>query len=763
MGRNLVIVESPAKAKTIEGYLGKDYRVVSSYGHIRDLPKRGLAIDISNRFSPTYEINEDKKTIVKDLRKLVDSFEIVYLASDDDREGESISWHLKEALDLADAKTKRIVFREITKKAILKAIENPRSIDQNLVNSQQARRLLDRIVGYDLSPILWAKIKRGLSAGRVQSVAVRMVVEREREVNRFNTDSSFAVTASFPLERKAQLDAELPKRLKTLSEAESFLNACVGADFSIKKIEVKEGKRSPAAPFTTSTLQQEASSKLGFSVAQTMTLAQRLYEAGKISYMRTDSVNLSDDAIENAKLAIEQGFGPKYFKPRKYSTKTANAQEAHEAIRPTDFLKQEGSTDRNEQRLYNIIWKRAIASQMADARIENTIATIGISVLSETLRAEGEVVVFDGFLKAYSYKNDEDSSVGMLPPLHEGLALTLGAMHARERFSKAPARFTEATLVKKLEEEGIGRPSTYAPTISTIQKRGYVLKEDREGKTRNYTLLTLESGRIERVEKSETFGSEKQKLFPTDIAMVVNDFLVERFPDVAGYDFTAKVEDELDTIASGKLDWTVMLDEFYKGFHPRVEETLGIDRSVVSSDRILGKDPKTGLVVRARLGRYGPLVQLGESGDEKSPPKFASIRGEHRIENISLEGALELFKLPREIGNFEDATVTASVGKFGPYVKHKDSFYSIPKDLDVFGLDIDKAVEIILAKRKADAEKLIKTFAENPDVQILNGRWGPYVTCNKKNVRIPKDVSDPAGLSLEYCLDLLEKAPEKKK
>jgi DNA topoisomerase-1 len=762
MPQNLVIVESPAKAKTIEGYLGKDYKVVSCYGHIRDLPKKGLAIDIKNGFIPTYEISDEKKVVVKELKKLVAVSDSIYLASDDDREGESISWHLKEALDLPESKIKRIVFREITKKAIISAIENPRTIDQDLVNSQQARRLLDRLVGYDLSPVLWMKIKRGLSAGRVQSVAVRMVVEREREINKFQTESNFVLSAIFSLSEGIHLESELPNKLKNITEAKDFLEKCKKALFTIKKLETRESKRSPSAPFTTSSLQQEASTKLGFSVSQTMIIAQKLYEAGKISYMRTDSVNLSSDAIQNAKSTIEQNFGKQYFKQRKYETKSANAQEAHEAIRPTDFSQQDVSSDKNEQRLYNIIWKRSIASQMEDAKIDKTIAHIDISTTKELLRAEGEVVVFDGFLKAYTFHSDENAFQDMLPPLTVGQNLVLQTMQARERFTKAPPRFAEAGLVKQLEERGIGRPSTYAPIISTIQKRGYVVKEDREGKLRNYNLLTLEKDKIKELIKTETVGSERQKLFPTDIAMVVNDFLVEHFPDITNYDFTAKIEGDLDIVANGKMAWNYMLDQFYKDFYPKLEKTQGIIRSTISSDRILGTDPTTGKAILARLGKYGPLVQLGEN-DTENPPKYAALRGNQRLETISLQDALNLFKLPREVGEFENEVISVNVGRFGPYIKHKGLFYSISKEKDLFCISSEETIQIIADKRKSDSEKLIKRFEEDNTVQILNGRWGPYIKQDKKNVRVPKNITDPTKLSLEECLIFLDNAPEKGK
>ena len=764
MSKNLVIVESPAKAKTIEGFLGKDFKVVSSYGHVRDLPKDDKAIDIKNGFKPTYEITADKKEVIRQLKKLVKESETIYLASDDDREGEAISWHLKEALKLADENTRRIVFREITQNAIVNAIANPRKINDDLVNAQQARRVLDRLVGFELSPVLWKKIKTGLSAGRVQSVAVRLVVEREREINEFETVSSYKVVAIFQLDNNQELKAELPKKFKTEEEARHFLEKCINADFSIENLEKKPAKRTPAPPFTTSTLQQEASRKLSFSVAQTMSLAQKLYEAGKISYMRTDSVNLSEEAVQGAIREITHAYGDDFIQTRKFKTKSKTAQEAHEAIRPTNFSTHEASTNYNEQRLYDLIWKRAIASQMADAQLEKTIATIGISTSDEKLIAQGEVIRFEGFLKVYIESTDDEEgnneAKGMLPPLSIGQHLLLHHMTAREGFSRPAARYTEASLVKKLEEMGIGRPSTYAPTISTIQKRDYVNKENREGHERKYKELTLADNQVATATKTEITGAEKAKLFPTNTAMVVNDFLVTHFPNVIDYSFTAKVEEEFDQIAQGYQAWDKMIDTFYGGFHEKVETTEQIDRASVGSSRELGIDPNSGKKVISRLGRFGPIVQIGDSeGDEK--PKFASLRKGQFIEKITLEEALELFKLPRKVGEYEDKEITAAIGRFGPYLRHDNKFVSLGKEHDPLSVDEATAITLIEAKRKADAEKYIKVFEENPDVQVLNGRWGPYIKVGKKNVKIPKD-KVAEELTLEECLELAEKAPAKK-
>ena len=739
---------------------------MSSYGHVRDLPKDDTGVDIENGFKPTYQVSPDKKEIIAQLKKLVKTSDTIYLASDDDREGEAISWHLKEVLNLDDSRTKRIVFREITKKAILNAIESPRGIDIDLVNAQQARRILDRIVGYELSPLLWKKIKRGLSAGRVQSVAVRLVVEREREIADFSTKSSFRVTAEFKLDNNSVLKAELPKRFDTEKEAYAFLDTCKSADFSIQKLEMKPVKKSPAPPFTTSTLQQEASRKLSFSVSQTMTLAQRLYEAGKISYMRTDSLNLSDEAVESASGEITGSYGKQYLQTRKYKTKKDSAaQEAHEAIRPTDFSAKEASGDRQQQRLYELIWKRAIASQMADAQIERTTATIAISNSPLTLTASGEVIKFDGFLKVYLESSDDEEdeeNKGMLPPLKEGQELDLDVMQARQTFTRPPARYTEASLVKKLEEMGIGRPSTYAPTISTIQKRGYVEKEDREGKEREYQQLTLQmpTTKVETQTLTEITGTEKKKLFPTDIAMVVNDFLTEYFSNVLDYSFTAEVEKEFDEIAQGGKQWEKMLHDFYSQFHPKIESTGEVDRTTIQNDRRLGDDPKSGLPVIARLGKFGPMVQIGETdGEEK--PKYSSLRKGQFIETLTLEEALELFKLPREVGEYEGEEIVAAIGRFGPYVRHKGKFASLTREDDPLTIGTKRAVELIEAKRKLDAEKYIKVFDENPDIQVLKGRYGPYIKAGKKNVKIPKD-RKPEELTLEECVTLAEAAPEKK-
>ncbi|MCC5931242.1 MAG: type I DNA topoisomerase [Cyclobacteriaceae bacterium] len=766
MPKNLVIVESPAKAKTIEGYLGKEFKVTSSYGHVRDLPKGNNAIDVENGFKPTYEITSDKKEVIKNLKKLVKESEMIYLATDDDREGEAISWHLKEALKLGDNNTKRIVFREITKKAIEQAMAMPRGIDLDLVNAQQARRVLDRLVGFEISPLLWKKIKTGLSAGRVQSVAVRLVVEREREIDKFNTNSFYKITAFFLLESGKILKAELPQRFTEENEAKSFLSHCKGAEFVIENLEKKPGKKSPAPPFTTSTLQQEASRKLGFPVSLTMSVAQKLYEAGKISYMRTDSVNLSDDAIQGAKHAIANSFGNDYVHSRQYKTKNKSAQEAHEAIRPTDFSHQNAGDSAQEKRLYELIWKRAIASQMADAQIEKTVVTIGISGIENKLIATGEVVKFEGFLKVYIESSDDEDenneeNTNMLPPLEKGQILNLKSMLARQSFTRPPARYTEASLVKKLEEMGIGRPSTYAPTITTIQKRGYISKESREGKNREYLEIELKNNDIKEARRTEITGAEKNKLFPTNMAMVVNDFLVDRFPNVIDYGFTANVEKEFDEIANGKVEWNKMIHDFYGAFHSKVQDTETMNRSEVGTSRELGVDPVSGKKVIARLGRFGPIVQIGENGDENEKPQFASLKKDQLIESISLEEALELFKLPRKLGQYESKEMEVNTGRFGPYIRHDSKFYSIPKDEDPMSLHAERAIEIIEAKRKADAEKLIKAFEENPEVQILNGRWGPYIKAGSKNVKIPKD-KKPEELSLEDCLDLAAKTPDKK-
>jgi DNA topoisomerase I (EC 5.99.1.2) len=770
MEKNLVIVESPAKAKTIEGYLGKGFSVKSCFGHVRDLPKTNKAIDIKNGFQPTYEIPKEKKDVIKELKKSAKKAEVVWLATDDDREGEAISWHLQEALNLDEKNTRRIVFGEITKQAILNAIESPRTIDIDLVNAQQARRILDRLVGFELSPILWKKIQRGLSAGRVQSVAVRMVVEREREIEQFDTQSFFKVSAEFLVEGDKVLKAELSERFSSEKEALEFLTKCIGATFSIDNLEKKPGQKKPAAPFTTSTLQQEASLKLGFSVAQTMTLAQRLYESGKITYMRTDSVSLSQLALDNAAKEIISAYGAEYSETRQYTTKSSSAQEAHEAIRPTEFSEKSAGADRNQTRLYELIWKRAIASQMANARIERTTATIGISTVPQTMKATGEVITFEGFLKVYLEstaeerdEKDEEESKGLLPPLKVGQILNLDKMRAVQRFTRSPARFTEASLVKKLEELGIGRPSTYAPTISTIQKRGYVLKEHRDGRERQYLEMILANDEVNSFTRTEITGAEKAKLFPTDVARIVNDFLVKHFSRVTDYSFTASIEKEFDDIASGKLEWDKMIGAFYGSFHEKVEATEAIDRSEVDTSRELGKDPKTGRTLLVRLGPYGPMAQIGttEELEEEEKPKYASLLKGQLLESITFEEAINLFKLPREVGTYEDKVITAAIGRFGPYIRHDSKFVSLTGDDDPYTVEQDRAIELIEAKRKADAEKFIKSFDENPEVQVLNGRYGPYIKVGKKNVKIPKD-QEPKDLTLKECLDLAEKAPEKK-
>lgn len=766
MSKNLVIVESPAKAKTIEGYLGKEYKVASSFGHIRDLPKGSGAIDIENDFEPTYEISPDKKEVIQKLKKLAEDAEMVYLASDEDREGEAISWHLKEALDLNDKKTRRIVFTEITKNAILNAIKTPRGIDVDLVNAQQARRVLDRLVGYELSPILWKKIKTGLSAGRVQSVAVRLIVDREREITEFTAKSAFKINAIFDLGKGKNLVAELPERFETEKEAMEFLESCKGAKFSIADLQTRPSKRSPAPPFTTSTLQQEAARKLGFSVIQTMTVAQKLYEAGKISYMRTDSVNLSDEARNGALAQIQSAFGKEFAQARFYKTKSASAQEAHEAIRPTDFSVNDPGIDRNAHRLYELIWKRAIASQMADAELEKTTATIKISTNPRTLIATGEVIKFEGFLKVYMESGDDDEeeeNSKVLPPLTIGQDLKLHELVGKQVFSRHPPRYTEASLVKKLEELGIGRPSTYAPTITTVQKRGYVVKEAREGVERKYRVLTLANNKIDAIDETEITGAEKNKLFPTNIAMIVTDFLVEHFRDVTDFSFTSEIEQEFDEIANGNLDWKKMIGNFYKPFHKLVTQTEKVERSSVGKSRELGVDPKTGKNVYAKLGRFGAYVQIGENPDDNGgeKPKFASLRQGQFLENITMDDAMELFKMPRDMGEFEGNKVVVNIGRFGPYVLHEKKFVSIPKDQDPYEITLEKAIELIENKRISDANKLIKAFDENPDIQILNGRFGPYIKAGKKNVKIPKG-KEPQSLTLAECVELADATPEKK-
>jgi len=759
MAKNLVIVESPAKAKTIEKFLGKDFKVKSSFGHVMDLAKKDFGVDIKNGFKPNYEISADKKKLVTELRKDAKAAEMVWLASDEDREGEAIAWHLFNALKLEEKKTKRIVFHEITKTAILNAIENPRDIDIHLVNAQQARRVLDRLVGYEISPVLWRKVKPSLSAGRVQSVAVRLIVEKENDIKAFKSTSSYRVIAKFFVDesQKLILEAELPKKFKTKDEAEAFLNECMASTYQVDAIEKKPGKRSPAPPFTTSTLQQEASRKLGYGVSKTMVVAQQLYEAGYITYMRTDSVNLSQLAIGKAKDVITNTYGEEYSKSRNFSTKSKGAQEAHEAIRPSYLENNTIKGDNSQKRLYDLIWKRTIASQMAEARIEKTNVTISISKSSEKMKAQGEVVTFDGFLKVYMEAREDDNDQehkGLLPPLKNGQNLTLNCMLASERFTKHPARFSEASLVKKMEELGIGRPSTYAPTISTIQKRGYVVKEDRDGFTRNYTELKLSDGSIDTAVKSEVYGAIKNKLLPTDIGILVNKFLTQHFDSIVDFQFTAKVEKEFDAIADGKQEWNKMIGDFYQPFKDRVEYTLeNADRE--KGERKLGVDPKTAKNVYARIGRFGPMIQIGEADDEEKP-RFASLKKGQSIGDITLEEALELFKFPIKVGEIDGKVVNVAIGRFGPYVSHNKVFASIPKGEDPAGVDFARAVELLEEKKKKDAEKFIKSFDEDPEIQVLNGRWGPYIKYKKKNYKIPKTV-EAKDLSLKDCQDLIKK------
>lgn len=763
MAKNLLIVESPAKAKTIEGYLGKDFMVKSSYGHIRDLVKGNNAIDIENDFAQQYEVPADKKALVAELKKLAKSAEMVWLASDEDREGEAISWHLFETLGLDANKTKRIVFHEITKPAIVKAIENPRSIDYNLVYAQQARRVLDRLVGFELSPVLWRKVKPSLSAGRVQSVAVRLIVDREREINAFNAEANFKVMALFNTDKtkKTNFKAELGTRFPKVSDAEQFLKDCIPASYSVKSLEVKPAKRTPAAPFTTSTLQQEASRKLGFSVSRTMSVAQKLYEAGKITYMRTDSVNLSDTALQAAEKEILSAYGQNYHQLRKYKTKAAGAQEAHEAIRPTYFDRHTVDGDAAEKRLYELIWKRAIASQMSEALFEKTTAKIAISTRPEELTAQGEVLKFDGFLKVYMESvddddvntNDDDADNKMLPALSEKQALNLDEIKAVERFSRPPARYTEASLVKKLEELGIGRPSTYAPTIATVQNRGYVVKEDREGKQRIYRVLKIDQQKVVQESLTEQTGVEKSKLFPTDIGSLVNDFLVQHFKNIVDYNFTATVEKEFDDIAQGLTAWTKMIKEFYQPFHKDVENTIeNADRA--NATRELGLDPDTGKPISVKIGRYGPYVQIGEADEETGEkPRFASLRPGQMVETLTLAEALDLFKMPKKLGLFEDKEVTIGIGRFGPYIRHNNVFTSLTKEDDPYTVTLERSIELILAKRENDANKLIKAFEENELVKILNGRWGPYIAYGKLNLKIPKG-TEATSLSYEDIVKL---------
>lgn len=763
MSKNLVIVESPAKAKTIEKFLGKDFTVRSCYGHIRDLKKGNDAVDVENNFTPTYVVPADKKPVIKELKSLTKEAEIIWLASDEDREGEAISWHLYEVLGLDKKETKRIVFNEITKSAILKAIDNPRTIDKNLVDAQQARRVLDRLVGFELSPVLWKKVKPSLSAGRVQSVAVKLIVEREREITDFKAQSDFKVTSHFKTEDNKSISATLNKRFKEQNDAKAFLESCKQAAFNVGKVEVKPSFRKPSAPFTTSTLQQEASRKLGYSVSRTMILAQGLYEAGLITYMRTDSTNLSETAINGAKEEITSSYGVKYSNPKNFTTKKAGAQEAHEAIRPTNFGTKSGGKNDSEERLYQLIWKRSIASQMSNAELEKTNVFIDISNSDHKFKASGEVIKFDGFLKVYlegTDDEDEKEDSGLLPAVADGDKLTAQEIVAVQKFSRSAPRFTEASLVKKLEELGIGRPSTYAPTISTVQKRGYVVKEARDGKERKYAKLELKDGALNESVLTEITGAEKNKLFPTDIGMVVNDFLNQHFSDIMNYGFTASVEKEFDEIAQGMTSWVKMIDGFYKPFHKTVNKTLE-EAERATGERELGVDPKSGKKLIVRMARFGPVVQIGGGEDEEDKPKYAGLNPGQSLETITFEEALELFKLPKDLGMFEEKAVMIGIGRFGPYVRHNSKFTSIPKELDPMALGLNEAIDLIKAKREADAKKLIKDFGEEEDIKILNGRWGPYIAHKKKSFKIPKDV-EPADISLEQAKDIIANPPPKK-
>ena len=766
MIENLVIVESPAKAKTIEKFLGKAYTVKSSFGHIRDLAKKNLGIDIEKQFTPKYVIPADKKKLVKELKDLAKDSAMVWLATDEDREGEAIAWHLFEELGLEKEKTRRIVFHEITKDAILNALDNSRHIDTDLVNAQQARRILDRLVGFELSPLLWKKVKPSLSAGRVQSVAVKLIVEKEREVQAFQAKRYYRVTGLFKTEDQkgnSNLKAELSKRFDSSEAAEKFLGACKGSDFSVEKIEKKPLKKSPAPPFTTSTLQQEASRKLSFSVNQTMSVAQRLYESGKITYMRTDSVNLSKLAIGSAASKIREAYGEEYHKSRNFSTKAKGAQEAHEAIRPTYLDQSSVEGTRAEQRLYELIWKRTIASQMSEAKLEKTTITIKVSEATEKFVAIGEVLKFDGFLKVYMESTDdeqEDEAKGLLPPLKADDPLERDHIEANERSTQQPARYTEASLVKKMEELGIGRPSTYAPTVSTVQQREYVIKEDRPGSQREMQQIILKGETITSKMVSENYGNEKGKLFPTDIGIVVNDFLEQNFNNIMDFNFTASVEKEFDEIAEGSLNWPSMIERFYKPFHEKVDTTTETgERS--KGEKLLGTDPKSGKPISVKIGRFGPIAQIGEATDEEKP-QFASLLKGQSLETITFEEALDLFRLPRTLGSFEDEELVIGVGRFGPYVRHKGKFYSLAKTDDPYTIEDDRALEIIKEKRTQEENRNIKQFEEEPGLQVLNGRYGPYISFNKKNYRIPKG-TEPKELSLEDCREIIAKGNKKKK
>jgi len=767
MIENLVIVESPAKAKTIERFLGETFTVKSSFGHIRDLAKKNLGIDVEGGFTPQYIVPADKKKIVKELKSLAKESNMVWLATDEDREGEAIAWHLFEELGLEKEKTQRIVFHEITKDAILNALKSPRQIDTHLVNAQQARRVLDRLVGFELSPLLWKKVKPSLSAGRVQSVAVKLIVEKEREIQKFNPKKYFRVTGKFLVPNgkggETQLKADLSKRFDNLKDAESFLSKCLTSQFTVDTVEKKPLEKNPAAPFTTSTLQQEASRKLGFSVNQTMSVAQRLYESGKITYMRTDSVNLSKLAIGTAAGKIKEDFGEKYLKTRNFTTKAKGAQEAHEAIRPTYMDKSSVEGSRQEQRLYELIWKRTIASQMSEAQLEKTAISILVSGAPERFIATGEVLIFDGFLKVYMESTDDDQeeeAKGLLPPVKADDKLSREIIEATEKTSMQPARYTEASLVKKMEELGIGRPSTYAPTISTVQNREYVVKEDRNGVDREMAQLILSGDKLSQQHITEKYGYEKNKLFPTDIGMIVNDFLEQNFQNIMNFNFTASVEEEFDEIAEGDKDWPSMIERFYTPFHSKVDTaTQTSERS--KGEKILGEDPKSGKPISVKIGRFGPIAQIGEASDEEKP-RFASLLKGQSLETITLEEALDLFRLPRTLDSFEEEELVIGVGKYGPYVRHKSKFYSLSKTDDPFTIESERAIEIIIEKRAQEENRNIKQFDEEPGLLILNGRYGPYISFNKKNYRIPKS-RKPEELTLEECREIIEKAGSRTK
>lgn len=769
MQKNLVIVESPAKAKTIEKFLGKDYKVMSSYGHIRDLKKKELSID-TNTFTPDYEIPEEKKKLVTELKNNAKNSEKVWLASDEDREGEAISWHLCEVLGLDEEKTNRIVFHEITKPAILDAINHPRHLDMNLVNAQQARRVLDRLVGFKLSPVLWRKVKPALSAGRVQSVAVRLIVEREREIQAFKSEAYYRVNAVFDVPvadgSTAEVKAELDKRFTTRDEVLAFLDKCKNAEFTVTGVVKKPMKRTPAPPFTTSTLQQEAARKLGFTVSQTMMVAQHLYENGRITYMRTDSVNLSSLCINSSKDEITKLWGEEYSKPRQYHTHSKGAQEAHEAIRPTYMENTSIDGTQQEKRLYDLIWKRTAASQMADAQIEKTTVTISMTGADEQFIANGEVVKFDGFLKVYRESSDDEgegqeNTSHTLPPMGEGMPLLRNEIIATQRFSQGPVRYTEASLVRKLEELGIGRPSTYAPTISTIQQREYVQKGDKKGVERFYSIDILDSNGITNRTKSEMAGSEKGKLLPTDIGIVVNDFLMKYFPAIMDYNFTAKVEQQFDTIAEGKAQWTDMIEKFYKKFEPTVEKTINTREEHKAGERELGKEPGTGKPVFVKIGRFGPVVQIGKAED-KEKPRFAQLPADKSMETITLDEALELFRLPRTVGEFEGTPVVIGSGRFGPYVMHDKKYVSLPKTENPMSVTLETAIDLIMKKRQQETQRHIKTFEDEPKLEVMNGRYGPYLAYDGKNYRLPKNLHDKAAeLTLEECMEVINNSKKK--